>query len=60
MAATWRPRSNVLTARYFDDDADISFNAPALKGQTVTIDTVQVQDALGDLLIKSDLSRFIL
>lgn len=39
---------------------DISFRAPSLKGQTVTIDTVQVQDALGDLLVKSDLSRFIL
>lgn len=39
---------------------DISFRAPELKGQTVTVDTVQVQDALGDLLVKSDLSRFIL
>lgn len=39
---------------------DISFTAPELKGQTVTVDTVQVQDALGDLLVKSDLSRFIL
>ena len=39
---------------------DISFRAPSLKGQTVTIDVVQVQDALGDLLVKSDLSRFIL
>ncbi|CDF34280.1 ATP-dependent Hsl protease ATP-binding subunit HslU, heat shock protein HslU [Chondrus crispus] len=39
---------------------DISFTAPELKGQTVTVDAVQVQDALGDLLVKSDLSRFIL
>lgn len=39
---------------------DISFNAPSLEGQTVTVDAVQVQDALGDLLVKSDLSRFIL
>lgn len=39
---------------------DISFRAPELKGQTVTVDAVQVQDALGDLLVKSDLSRFIL
>lgn len=39
---------------------DISFQAPSLKGQTVTVDAVQVQDALGDLLVKSDLSRFIL
>lgn len=39
---------------------DISFTAPSLKGQTVTVDTVKVQDALGDLRVKSDLSRFIL
>jgi ATP-dependent HslUV protease ATP-binding subunit HslU len=39
---------------------DVSFNAPALKGQKVTVDAVQVEDALGDLLVKSDLSRFIL
>lgn len=39
---------------------DISFNAPSLKGQTVTVDAVQVQESLGDLLVKSDLSRFIL
>lgn len=40
--------------------SDISFQAPSLKGQTITIDTVQVQDALQDALVKSDLSRFIL
>jgi ATP-dependent HslUV protease ATP-binding subunit HslU len=39
---------------------DVSFNAPSLKGQKVTVDAVQVQDALGDLMVKSDLSRFIL
>lgn len=39
---------------------EISFNAPALKGQTVTVDAVQVQDALGDMMVKSDLSKFIL
>jgi len=39
---------------------DISFRAPSLKGQTVTVDAVQVQESLGDLLVKSDLSRFIL
>lgn len=39
---------------------DISFRAPSLKGETVTIDVVQVKDALGDLMVKSDLSRFIL
>ena len=39
---------------------EISFTAPSLKGQTVTVDAVQVQESLGDLLVKSDLSRFIL
>lgn len=39
---------------------DTSFNAPDLKGQTVTVDAVQVTGALGDLMVKSDLSRFIL
>lgn len=39
---------------------DISFKAPSLSGQTVVIDGVQVEDALGDLMVKSDLSRFIL
>ncbi len=39
---------------------DTSFNAPSLKGQVVTVDAVQVQGALGDLMVKSDLSRFIL
>lgn len=39
---------------------DISFNAPALRGQTITVDAVQVHDALGDLMVKSDLTRFIL
>lgn len=39
---------------------DISFDAPSLTGQTITVDAVQVQDALGDLTVKTDLSRFIL
>lgn len=39
---------------------ETSFNAPDLKGQTVVVDAVQVQGALGDLMVKSDLSRFIL
>lgn len=39
---------------------DVSFNAPELKGQTVVVDTVQVQVALGELLVKHDLSKFIL
>jgi ATP-dependent HslUV protease ATP-binding subunit HslU len=39
---------------------DISFNAPSLSGETITVDAVQVQGALGDLVVKHDLSRFIL
>lgn len=39
---------------------DTSFNAPTLKGQTVTVDAVQVQGALSDMMVKSDLSKFIL
>eukprot|EP00173_Palmaria_palmata_P004083 Plantae.Rhodophyta-Palmaria_palmata.ctg4837.p1 GENE.Plantae.Rhodophyta-Palmaria_palmata.ctg4837~~Plantae.Rhodophyta-Palmaria_palmata.ctg4837.p1 ORF type:complete len:126 (-),score=20.00 Plantae.Rhodophyta-Palmaria_palmata.ctg4837:573-950(-) len=39
---------------------DVSFNAPDLNGQKITVDTVQVQDAIGDLAVKHDLSRFIL
>lgn len=39
---------------------DVSFNAPDLSGQKITVDTVQVLDAIGDLAVKHDLSRFIL
>lgn len=39
---------------------DISFNAPSLRGQTINVDTVKVQESLGDLTVKSDLYRFIL
>ena len=38
----------------------ISFDAPDLRGQRVVIDTVNVRDSLGDMLLKSDLSRFVL
>lgn len=39
---------------------DLSFNAPSMKGQTVFVDAVQVQDALGELVVKDDFSKFIL
>lgn len=37
-----------------------SFNAPSLKGQTVVVDSPDVSTSLSDLMMKSDLSRFIL
>lgn len=39
---------------------EVSFNAPEMRGQKVTVDTVQVRDAVGELVVKHDLSRFIL
>ncbi len=39
---------------------DISFHATDYKGQTVTIDAKYVEDKLGDILKKEDLSRYIL
>lgn len=39
---------------------EISFHAPERAGQTYTIDKEKVQSAVGDLLRKSDLSRFVL
>uniref|UniRef100_A0A7S1TAA1 ATP-dependent protease ATPase subunit HslU n=2 Tax=Compsopogon caeruleus TaxID=31354 RepID=A0A7S1TAA1_9RHOD len=39
---------------------DTSFNAPDLKGQTVTIDAANVKGSLGDMLLKTDLSKFVL
>ncbi|XP_073391508.1 uncharacterized protein [Physcomitrium patens] len=39
---------------------DISFHAPERAGETYTIDKESVQRAVGDLLKKSDLSRFVL
>jgi ATP-dependent HslUV protease ATP-binding subunit HslU len=39
---------------------DISYNAPAMKGQHVTIDEALVRERLKDLVEKRDLSRYIL
>eukprot|EP00172_Hildenbrandia_rubra_P001292 Plantae.Rhodophyta-Hildenbrandia_rubra.ctg18404.p1 GENE.Plantae.Rhodophyta-Hildenbrandia_rubra.ctg18404~~Plantae.Rhodophyta-Hildenbrandia_rubra.ctg18404.p1 ORF type:complete len:414 (-),score=103.91 Plantae.Rhodophyta-Hildenbrandia_rubra.ctg18404:1811-3052(-) len=38
----------------------VSYNAPAMKGSKVVIDAVEVQGALGDMVTKSDLTKFIL
>ncbi|KAF6005126.1 hypothetical protein F1559_000940 [Cyanidiococcus yangmingshanensis] len=38
----------------------ISFEAPEMRGQHVVIDVVNVRDALGGMLLKTDLSRFVL
>ncbi len=39
---------------------DLSFNAPELQGQTITIDRDYVQQKLGDIVKNEDLSRYIL
>jgi ATP-dependent HslUV protease ATP-binding subunit HslU len=39
---------------------DISFNAPELKGQTVEITKHLIREKVGELLKKSDLSKFVL
>lgn len=39
---------------------DISFKAPDLSGQTITIDSAQVRDKVSDLAHNADLSKFIL
>ncbi len=39
---------------------DISFEAPDLTGETVTIDAQYVKDKLGDIVEDTDLSRYIL
>mmetsp|Transcript_20291 Transcript_20291/g.29460 ORF Transcript_20291/g.29460 Transcript_20291/m.29460 type:complete len:506 (-) Transcript_20291:111-1628(-) len=39
---------------------DVSYNAPDLKGETITIDAVSVRGALGDMLLKTDLSKYVL
>jgi ATP-dependent HslUV protease ATP-binding subunit HslU len=39
---------------------DVSFDAPARKGKTVTIDSDAVQKHLGEILGSEDLSQFIL
>jgi ATP-dependent HslUV protease ATP-binding subunit HslU len=38
----------------------VSFDAPEMRGQHVIIDVVNVRDALGGMLLKTDLSRFVL
>jgi ATP-dependent HslUV protease ATP-binding subunit HslU len=38
----------------------ISFEAPEMRGQRVLIDVMNVRDALGGMLLKTDLSRFVL
>jgi ATP-dependent HslUV protease ATP-binding subunit HslU len=39
---------------------DVSFDAPASKGKTVTIDSAAVREQLGEILGSEDLSQFIL
>ncbi len=39
---------------------DVSFDAPARKGKTVTIDSAAVREQLGEILGSEDLSQFIL
>eukprot|EP01111_Echinosteliopsis_oligospora_P015140 TRINITY_DN5881_c0_g1_i1.p1 TRINITY_DN5881_c0_g1~~TRINITY_DN5881_c0_g1_i1.p1 ORF type:complete len:544 (-),score=129.80 TRINITY_DN5881_c0_g1_i1:33-1664(-) len=39
---------------------DISFNCDKYKGQTVTIDEADIKKHVGEMMLKTDLSRFIL
>jgi ATP-dependent HslUV protease ATP-binding subunit HslU len=39
---------------------DISFNAPTMKGQTVTINHDMVRELVHNLMKRSDLSKFVL
>jgi ATP-dependent HslUV protease ATP-binding subunit HslU len=39
---------------------DVSFDAPKLSGQTVTLDAADVNRRLGELAANEDLSRYIL
>ncbi|HET8907401.1 MAG TPA: ATP-dependent protease ATPase subunit HslU [Ktedonobacterales bacterium] len=39
---------------------DVSFDAPSLSGQTITVDAAFVDERLGELLKDEDLSRYIL
>jgi ATP-dependent HslUV protease ATP-binding subunit HslU len=39
---------------------DVSFDAPRLGGQTVTLDAADVNRRLGELAANEDLSRYIL
>ena len=50
-------RLHTITERVLED---VSFNAPALSGETVTVDATFVDERLGGLLKDEDLSRYIL
>ncbi len=50
-------RLHTITERVLED---VSFNAPALSGETVTVDAAFVDARLGELLKDEDLSRYIL
>jgi len=39
---------------------ETSFAGPDLNGQTITIDAVDVKGSLGDMLLKTDLSKYVL
>ncbi|HEX5156705.1 MAG TPA: ATP-dependent protease ATPase subunit HslU [Ktedonobacterales bacterium] len=50
-------RLHTITERVLEE---VSFNAPALTGETVTVDAAFVDERLGELLKDEDLSRYIL
>jgi ATP-dependent HslUV protease ATP-binding subunit HslU len=50
-------RLQTVTERVLDE---VSFNAPEMAGETVTVDAAYVRDRLGKLLTDEDLSRYIL
>ncbi len=50
-------RLHTITERVLED---VSFDAPALSGETVTVDAAFVDERLGELLKDEDLSRYIL
>ena len=50
-------RLHTITERVLED---VSFDAPSLSGETVTVDAAFVDARLGELLKDEDLSRYIL
>jgi ATP-dependent HslUV protease ATP-binding subunit HslU len=50
-------RLHTITERVLED---VSFNAPALSGETVTVNAAFVDERLGELVKDEDLSRYIL
>jgi ATP-dependent HslUV protease ATP-binding subunit HslU len=50
-------RLQTISERVLDE---VSFNAPEMSGQTVTVDAAYVRERLGKLLADEDLSRYIL